>query len=206
MLPVGTPADVERVLRLLLPALPEDWPEVFRHGIRGPIAGDPYTNTPKRGWWLRPLSWRRNGFLLTPDALFLRRGFLWRSLVILPLARLQSVRIAQGPLARGLDLASVQGHTVLGPVSGELAVLDRAAASAVWAHAARGAVAAAAGDRSHRWAWTRRVGAFRLTSFAQRPGSTTIVDIPVVERGAQRRRNGPARRRRPSLGPGAGGT
>ena len=189
VLPVGTPADVERVLRLLLPALPEeDWPEVFRHGIRGPIAGDPYTNTPKRGWWLRPLSWRRNGFLLTPDALFLRRGFLWRSLVILPLARLQSVRIAQGPLARGLDLASVQGHTVLGPVSGELAVLDRAAASAVWAHAARGAVAAAAGDRSHRWAsepdGSGRFDSLRSLNDREVP---PLLTSPVVERGAQRR-------------------
>ncbi|MFT4136757.1 PH domain-containing protein [Microbacterium sp.] len=153
VLPVGAPADVERVLRLLLPGVPaHEWPDVFRHGIRGPVDGDPYTNTPRRGRWLRPLSWRRNGVLLTPDALFLRRGLLRRSLVVLPLARLQSVRIAQGPLARTLDLASVRGHTVLGPVPGALGALDRAATMRVWSDAAAGAIAAAAGDRSHRWA------------------------------------------------------
>lgn len=178
VLPVGTQADVERVLRLLLPGLPEqEWPEVFRHGIRGPGADDPYTNTPRRARWLRPLSWRRNGFLLTPDALFLRRGFLWRSLVILPLARLQSVRIGQGPLARALDLASVQGHTVIGPVSSELGAIDRTAALAVWADAARGAITAAAGDRSHRWA--SEPEADRLDAEGQDAGSG---DGPVVER------------------------
>lgn len=160
VLPVGTQADVERVLRLFLPGIsPEQWQELVTNGLLGPAAGDPYTTTPRRARWLRPLSWRRNGFLLTPDALLLRHGVFWRSLVILPLARLQSVRISQGPVDRALRVANLTGHTVPGQVSGTLGIVDRDDAYAVWQQVAKDAVAAAAGDRSHRWDAEVEVGA-----------------------------------------------
>ncbi len=154
VLPVGTRADVERVLRLLLPHLPEqEWPYVFEHGILGPHADrDPYTNTPRRARLLRPLSWRRNGFLLVPDALLLRRGVIWRTLALLPLARLQSLGIDQGPLDRRLSVANLRAHTIAGRVSGNLGIIDRDAALAVFDDAAAAAIAAAVADRSHRWA------------------------------------------------------
>ncbi|KZE89453.1 PH domain-containing protein [Microbacterium sp. TNHR37B] len=152
VLPVGTRADVERVMRLLLPSLPADaWPDVFDRGILGPTAEDPYTTTPRRARVFRPLSWRRNGFLLTPDALLLRSGVFRRALVLLPLARLQSIRISQGPVDRALNVANLTGHTVLGQVSGSLGILDRAAAVAVWEQTAHGIVEASSRDRSHRW-------------------------------------------------------
>lgn len=151
VLPVGTRADVERVLGLMLPSLDARWDDVADHGLGGPAADDPYTTTPRRGRWLRPLSWRRNGFLLTPGALFLRRGFLQRALVILPLARLQSLRISQGPVDRRLALANITGHTVVGQVSGQLGILDVGDAMGIWQATADATVAAAAGDRSHRW-------------------------------------------------------
>lgn len=157
VLPVGTRDDVERVLRLLIPELSEpQWDEVATHGMFGPMRGeadvaDPYTTTPSRARWLRPLSWRRNGFLLDPDALLLRHGVLRRALVILPLARLQSVRVSQGPVDRAVGVAGITGHTVDGLVSGALGVVDRTAVYDVWQATARGMVAAAAADRSHRW-------------------------------------------------------
>ncbi len=153
VLPVGDRRDVERVLRLLMPGMPEDqWPLVFEHGILGPAASDPYTNTPKRAWIVRPLSWRRNGFLLTPAALFLRRGVIWRSLGIFPLARLQSVGVRQGPVSRMLRVAHAHAHTITGRVSGELGGVDRDAAVRLFADAEAAAVAAGATDQSHRWA------------------------------------------------------
>lgn len=153
VLPVGTRDDVEQVLRLLLPDLPEStWPEVFRHGILGPQADDPYTNTPGRARLLRPLSWRRNGFLARPDVLLLRRGIVWRQLSILPLARLQSIGLAQGPLARALSVAGIRAHTITGRVSTTLGAIDRDAALRVFADVESGVLAAAASDRTHRWA------------------------------------------------------
>ncbi len=153
VLPVGTRADVERVLRLLLPDLPEtEWPLVFEHGILGPALDDPYTNTPRRARLLRPLSWKRNGFLLLPDALLMRRGAIWRSLAIFPLARLQSIGIEQGPIDRALSVAGIRAHTIQGRVDGRLGILDRDAALAVFEDTEAAAVVAATTDRSHRWA------------------------------------------------------
>ena len=153
VLPVGTRADVERVLRLLLPGLPEnEWPLVFEHGILGPKPEDPYTNTPRRARLLRPLSWKRNGFLLLPDALLMRRGAIWRKLAVFPLARLQSIGIEQGPLDRALSVASIRAHTITGRVNGRLAILDRDAALGLFEDAEAAAVTAASSDHSHRWA------------------------------------------------------
>jgi putative membrane protein len=174
-LPVGDRADAERVMRLLLPGLAEDaWSLVFSRGVLGPRAprlraarqrrverawghapsagDDPFTTTPKRAWILRPLSWRRNGYVLTDDVLMMRRGFIWRKLVIVPLARLQSFGIEQGPLDRALGVAEVHAHTIAGRVSGRLGAIDRDAVVGLFAAASAGAVRAGAGDRSHRWA------------------------------------------------------
>lgn len=153
VLPVGTRDDVERVLRLLLPGLAEDeWHAVFEDGILGPRDGDPYTNTPRRARILRLLSWRRNGFLITAAALFLRRGVVWRTLAVFPLARLQSIGLDQGPLDRALGVAGAQAHTIIGPVSGSLGAVDRDAALRLFSTVESHAIAAAAADRSHRWA------------------------------------------------------
>lgn len=153
VLPVGTIADVERVLRLLLPTVPaEEWSLIVRQGMMGPEPDDTFTNTPRRAWFLRPLSWRRNGFRLTPDALLLRRGVVWRKLAVVPLARMQSLALHQGPVDRLTGVVSARAHTVAGPVYSSVGAVDRDAALALFADAAAGAVHAASVDRSHRWA------------------------------------------------------
>lgn len=153
VLPVGTLLDVERVLRLILPAVDEDdWPIIVRQGILGPQQEDPFTDTPRRARLLRPLSWKRNGFQMTRDVVLFRRGVIWRKLAILPLARLQSLALHQGPIDRAFRVASARVHTVAGPVDSALGAIDRDAALGLFADAAAGAVRAAAVDRSHRWA------------------------------------------------------
>ncbi len=153
VLPVGTAADVERVLRLLQPQVPEaEWPLIVQEGVLGPGEADTFVNTPSRAWWIRPLSFRRNGFRLTGDLLLLRRGVIWRRLAILPLARLQSLGLHQGPLDRMSRVATLRAHVVTGPVYANLSAIDRDRALGLFADASRGAVLAASGDRSHRWA------------------------------------------------------
>lgn len=152
VLPVGTRADVERVLALILPELPaEDMPLIWQHGVLGPVEGDPYRTMPRRAWWRRPVSWRRHGFVLTDYALLLRRGRVWRKLAVFPLARLQGVSIAQGPIDRLQRVAWAQAHSVVGPVSGQVVGLERDDAIDLLQRTSRGAVAAAAADRTHRW-------------------------------------------------------
>src|SRR3546814_14105880 len=89
VLPVGTRADVAHVVRLLLPALPEEQlAHVFDQGILGPTERDPYATTPRRARLLRPPSWRRTGALPTADALFMRRGLAWRALGVFLVSRI----------------------------------------------------------------------------------------------------------------------
>lgn len=153
VLPVGTRADVERVLGLLMPDAPVHMHSLlFEDGVLGPRAGDPYVNTPSRARIFRLLSWKRNGFAITDEAVLLRRGAIWRSLAIFPFARIQSIALEQGPIDRMLRIAAVRVHTVIGPVLGHLGAVDRDAALELFANAERRAVSAGSSDQSHRWA------------------------------------------------------
>ncbi len=153
VLPVGTAADVDRVLRLLQPAMSDaERALMVEQGMLGPGEGDLFTNTPKRAWWIRPLSYRRNGFRLTDDALLVRRGVVWRKLVSVPLARMQSFGLYQGPLDRLTGVTNVRAHVVAGPVSPFLAAVDRDTALRLFDDVAHATVAAASADRTHRWA------------------------------------------------------
>lgn len=144
ILPVGNFADAARVVALVLPGF--DLPHFMNVG-----PGDGFTNSPRRAAWLRPFSWRRNGFATAPDWLLLRRGAIWRQLVIVPQPRLQSVAITQGPVLRMLRLADIHLHTVAGPIRAELGAIDLDAATAFFSSAAENAVSSAERDTSHRW-------------------------------------------------------
>jgi len=112
ILPVGSRAEVFKVLELVLPGIVGDGSrELVVAGLARAVAGDGYTGSPRRAAVLRWFSWRRNGFALEPEAVLLRRGAIWRSLIAVPTARMQSVSLRQGPLLRMLRLADVHVHT-----------------------------------------------------------------------------------------------
>lgn len=157
MLPVGDAGDVERVLALVVPDATTDGRDVGEErraiisaGMTSP-GQDEFTASPPRAVWLRPLSWRRTGFRVIEGAVLLRRGFVWRSLAIVPLARLQSLELRQGPLERTLGLADARFHTVSGPVRPRLAAIDADTAVRLFETVAAEAVRSAEADRSHRW-------------------------------------------------------
>lgn len=153
VLPVGTRGDVERVLGLVLPGLPEqDVPLVWEHGILGPQEDDPYEVLQRRAWWRRPLSWKRHGFAVTDFGLILRRGVFWRKLAVFPLARLQGVSAEQGPIDRAQRVAALKAHSVTGPVLGEVVGIESVALTAALDDVVRRAAAAANRDPGHRWA------------------------------------------------------
>ncbi|WP_223269460.1 PH domain-containing protein [Frigoribacterium sp. ACAM 257] len=111
-----------------------------------------FTTSPRRAAVLRWFSWRRNGFRTAPGALLLRKGAIWRELVVVPLPRMQSVGLSQGPLLRRLRLAAVHLHTVQGPIVATIGALDQDDAMRFFEGAARDAVTSARADRTHRWA------------------------------------------------------
>ncbi|PJJ73406.1 putative membrane protein [Diaminobutyricimonas aerilata] len=149
ILPVGDVDDVMRVIALLLPGIETD---MLREGLVSKGGeSDGFVNSPKRAAVLRWFSWRRNGYALIPDAVVLRRGAIWRELVVVPSPRMQSVAMTQGPLLRSLDLATVHVHTVAGPISARLGAVDRGSAERFFDDVARSAVESASSDTSHRW-------------------------------------------------------
>ncbi|MCS5714947.1 PH domain-containing protein [Herbiconiux sp. CPCC 205716] len=168
MLPVGTLDDVRTVLGLLLPSLAHPAAEAGSDGA-GPYetaapstrdivlagltarSGDGFTDAPRRAWPIRPLSWRRTGWALTDDAVLLRSGFVWRHLSVVPLARVQSLRISQGPLLRMLDLVDLAVQTVAGPVRASVPAADRATGTAAFELVTARVVDASRTDTSHRW-------------------------------------------------------
>ncbi|OJX65606.1 MAG: hypothetical protein BGO95_01755 [Micrococcales bacterium 73-13] len=117
LLPVGTAEEVRRVVGLILP----DWTEPAD-----------FTTSPVRGRWIRWWSWRRNGFALDARTVAIRRGRLWRRLTLVPLARVQSVAVEDGPLTRAMRLARVDVHTVAGVVRAHVGALDAGDAVAMW--------------------------------------------------------------------------
>lgn len=151
VLPVGTADDVERVIGLLAPDAVAEIAPVIDAGLTGRGSGAGYTAAPRRAAWIRPTSWRRVGLAVAGGVVLLRRGWLLRSLVLVPLARMQSVAIARGPVRRGLGLASLRIHTVAGPITPEVPALDRADADAAFEAISAEAVARAIRDRSDHW-------------------------------------------------------
>ena len=151
LLPVGTVADVHRVLGLLLPDSDAAVDPLVDAGLVGRDGAGGYSRTPRRGAWLRPFSWRRIGWAAADGVALIRRGWLLRSLAFVPLARMQSVAVSVGPIQRMLRLATVRIHTVSGPVFTTLPVADRDEAFALFERLADEAVDRAASDTSHHW-------------------------------------------------------
>ena len=152
ILPVGNLTDARRVLELVLPGMvDEESILLLERGLLSSGGDDGFVNSPRRAAAIRWFSWRRNGFVITPEAVLLRRGAIWRQLVIVPEARIQSVAIHQGPLLRLLGLASLRVHTVAGPIAAELGAVDREAAVRFFGDLADAAVASGNTDTSHHW-------------------------------------------------------
>lgn len=125
VLPVGPESDVLRVLDTLLPGIGDEPHETegLSDALAGPGAG--YTGAGRRAFWVLLWGRRRAGVeLRSDDTLRVRRGVLTRSLSIMPLVRAQSVQLARPLVHRMIGLASLQAHTVLGPVRMEMRGLD----------------------------------------------------------------------------------
>jgi putative membrane protein len=66
---------------------------------------------PRRARWCVPLWWRGYGFTATDAVFAARHGLLRRSLALVPHAKVQSVRLTQGPWERARGLADVHVDT-----------------------------------------------------------------------------------------------
>ena len=180
ILPVGTIDDVMRVLDLVLPGLVDDTHpintaepvidvapaeplqvdaagstlgsrELLRRGLVSRGGDDGFVNSPRRAAPLRWFSWRRNGFAFAPGTIVLRKGAVWREMILVPQPRVQSIQLRQGPLLRRFGLASLTLHTVAGPITARLGAVDAAEATTFFEESSRSIIESASSDTSHRW-------------------------------------------------------
>ena len=165
VLPVGKLEDVIRVIETIMPGLGgEQAAAGIIDGLVG--RGEGYLGAGPRS---APVLWfgkRRAGVRIeTAGAptevsttasegeeatLRIRRGALNRVLVIMPLVRAQSVQFRQPVVHRFLGLASVQAHTVLGPVRVEMRGLAEADARVLFADLEHAVLAAQLQDSRQR--------------------------------------------------------
>lgn len=61
--------------------------------------------------WLIPRQVRAFGYAQREDDFLVRKGVMFRSLVVVPYGRMQFTDVESGPLARSLGIATVQLHT-----------------------------------------------------------------------------------------------
>ena len=97
LLPVG---DFETARRLIGEVLP---------GVD--VGALPFVPAPPRARWVAPIGQPVLGAALTEHVFATTSGRLTRQLVVVPYARIQSVRVVQGPLQRRLGLATVYVDT-----------------------------------------------------------------------------------------------
>jgi len=100
LLPVGDLATARRLLPEVLPGVD--------------LVGMTLVNPPVRARWLAPLAQPRMGVALDDQVVAAGGGVLTRHLTLVPYARIQSVRVVQGRLARALGLATVYADTAGG--------------------------------------------------------------------------------------------
>ena len=70
--------------------------------------------------WLVPRQVRAIAYAERADDLLVRRGIMFRRLVVVPYGRMQYVDVNAGPLARRFGIASVQLHTATPATTAEI--------------------------------------------------------------------------------------
>lgn len=146
LLPVGTRDDVMLMLGLCLPdPRPQqgmDARALVLAGMSGPMTRDAettageyaYRGRPRASAWMDPITWKRNAHALTGTLTLIRSGRLSRTLEFVPHARVQSLRIQQGPLQRALGLSTIALHISPGPIAPHFVHLPSAEATQLFDH------------------------------------------------------------------------
>ncbi|MGW1718972.1 PH domain-containing protein [Streptomyces sp. NPDC002156] len=97
---------------VLVPVAPREIAEaVIGQVLPGVKVPASLSRPPRRAAWCLPFWWRGYGIAVTDSVFVSRHGLLRRSLALVPHAKVQSVRIKQGPWARFKGLADVHVDT-----------------------------------------------------------------------------------------------
>lgn len=132
LLPVGDRTQALDALWLVLPNLGVDDPlSVLDAALTGTGSDGGFVTSPSRARWLDPLSWRRNGYLVTDTAVLIRTGRFTRSVKVVPHERTQSIAAKQGPWQRSLKVATIELHSTPGMYANDIPHVDEHVARAL---------------------------------------------------------------------------
>ncbi|MEU8908758.1 PH domain-containing protein [Streptomyces mirabilis] len=97
---------------VLVPVAPREAAEsVIARVLPGVTVPSTLSRPPRRAWWCVPLWWRGYGLAVTDTVFAARHGLLRRRLSLVPHAKVQSVRLTQGPWERFRGVADVHVDT-----------------------------------------------------------------------------------------------
>ncbi len=129
LLPVGTRADAELALWLVVRDLGVPDAQAFiTAALDGTGEGLGFIPVSSRARILDPLVKKRRAVALTQTCLVIRDGWLSWDLSVIPVERVQSLKLSQGPLERRLSLADVEAQIVPGTTPCRARHLDVSAA------------------------------------------------------------------------------
>lgn len=111
----------QQVTGALLPVAPRELADRLVARVLGAALPPVDRHVPERARWLAPLSRRRLAVGLDARYLVASSGVLTTTTDVVPLAKVQSVRLVQGPLQRRLQLASLAVDTAGRRLPGALA-------------------------------------------------------------------------------------
>ncbi|WP_022867455.1 PH domain-containing protein [Schaalia vaccimaxillae] len=117
LLPVGTRAEAELALWLVIRDLGVQDPQIFLDvAFKGRRDGQGFVPVPVKARWLDWFSYKRRAYALTDSTFVVRDGWLTHTTAFVPIERAQSLNLNQGPIERKLGLANVHVNIVPGQI------------------------------------------------------------------------------------------
>ena len=152
LLPVGNRADLLRAIAIAIPDLGVDDPVGFVESLRSGTRDDGWmTPIPSSARILDPVVYSRRAFCLTDTVFAIRDGFFNLRFSIIPLTRIQSVSLHQGPIQRWRRVASVRADLVPGPVASMAEHVEAGRSVELWAQLSQASKVRREAEAPERW-------------------------------------------------------
>ena len=152
LLPVGSRTEVIQAIAMAIPDLGVEDPDGFLESLRVGAGEDCWmTPVPDSARILDPLVYKRRAFGLTDAVFAIRDGFFNLRFSIIPLTRIQSVSLHQGPIQRWRRVASVRAALVPGPVASMAEHVEAGRSLELWAQLSQASKVRREAEAPERW-------------------------------------------------------
>ena len=152
LLPVGSRTEVIQAIAMAIPDLGVEDPDGFLESLRVGTGEDRWmTPIPHSARILDPLVHKRRAFGLTDAVFAIRDGFFNLRFSIIPVTRIQSVSLHQGPIQRWRRVASVHAALVPGPVASMAEHVEAGRSLELWAQLSRASKVRREAEAPERW-------------------------------------------------------